>query len=65
MLHAFAKRTAPAQFRRASGLRFKRLAAKIDAHYKVSLRTFELPKALRRQRNLARKLSRVAYLSNS
>jgi hypothetical protein len=64
MLLAFAKRTAPSRFRQLSSLRFKRVLSQIDTHFKVNLRTYELPRALRRQRKLAQKLNRVAYLSN-
>lgn len=64
MLHAFAKRVAPSCFRQISSLRFKRVAGQIDMHFKVNLRVYELPRALRRQRNLTQKLNRVAYLSN-
>lgn len=63
MLHAFARRTAPSRFRKAATLRFKRLAGKIDADYKVNSRIYELSRATRRHRNLACKLGRVAYLS--
>lgn len=65
MLHAFAKRTAPSRFRQISSRGFKRVSGLIGTHFKINLRTYELPRALRRQRNLAQKLNRVTYLSNS
>lgn len=63
MLHAFARRSAPARFRRVNNLRFKRITSKVTAGYKASLRLHELSPARRRQRSLARKLNRVTYLS--
>lgn len=62
MLHAFARRSAPARFRRAANFRFKQLVGKLDSGYKANLRTHELSATLRRQRILAHKLTRVAYL---
>jgi hypothetical protein len=63
MLHAFARRSAPARFRRVTNLRFKHPTGKIDTGYKAGLRLHELSPAQRRQRSLAGKLSRVTYLS--
>jgi hypothetical protein len=63
MLHAFARRSAPARFRRVTNLRFKQLRGKIDSGYKVNLYLHELSATLRRQRNLASKLTHVTYLS--
>lgn len=62
-LHAFARRTAPSRFRKVTALRFKLLKAKLTTDSKVNLAVYELTRATRRQRNLARKLGRVAYLS--
>jgi len=63
MLHAFARRTSPARFRRAGNLRFKHAAASVGVGFKVNLRAHELTRTLRRQRSLARKLGRAAYLT--
>jgi len=65
MLHAFARRSAPAGFRRVNNLRFKQLTGKIDAGYKTNLRLHELTPLHRRQRTLTRKLGLVTYLSSS
>lgn len=65
MLHAFARRTAPSRFRRVTALRFKRVVSEIDTDYKVNLRAYEPTRRIRQQRNLARKLGRITYLSPS
>jgi len=63
MLHAFAKRTSPSQFRRAAVTRFQRVLPKVVRDSKLNNRTYELTRSRRIQRRIAHTLSRVAYLS--
>lgn len=63
MLHAFAKRTSPARFRRTSTIRFQALRSKVTDDFKANQTVYEQSRTLNRRRRLSRQLGRVAYLS--
>lgn len=63
MLHAFARRTSPSQFRRASTIRFKKIRVAAFRNYKRNITVYESSRALRQRRLLAQKLGKVAYVS--
>jgi len=63
LLHAFAKKVAPARFRRASITQFKRALPRIAGEFRENLLTTVSPAGLTRRRALSRELSKPAYLS--
>ena len=63
MLHAFAKRIAPSRFRLPAVTRFQRIRPKMSRDSKMNRRVYALTRHRRLQREIARTLSRVAYLS--
>lgn len=63
MLHAFAKRTCPARFRRVATVRFQALRATVTDDFKANQTVYEQSRTLNRRRRLSRQLGRVAYLS--
>jgi hypothetical protein len=65
VLHAFARRTSPSSYRRASTLKFKRVTAEAISDFREKLIVNMLGCRLRRQRLHARKLISNAYLSSS
>lgn len=63
MLHAFAKRTCPARFRRVATVRFQAVSARVTDDFKANQVVYEQSRTLNRRRRLSRQLGRVAYLS--
>lgn len=65
MLHAFAKRTSPAQFRRAGALRFVRPLLRRTVDYRESRLLTAVSASLQRQRFLSKKLNKTSTLTTS
>lgn len=64
LLHAFAKKTAPARLRRAAVLRFKRVSPHLSGDFRENLLASNVLSGIGRRRALARNLSTAAYLSS-